>query len=566
MKEMKRDIMSKSGKALLLGAACAIGAGMLGGCQADMDCPGLEIPVATIEANTTILELKDAYSGTTAQIGLKPDGSNTIIKGRVVSSDASGNIYKSLVIQDETAALSFSLNQGSMYNAWRLGQEVVVDMTGLWIGYYSGLQQIGAPDEPYKGEEQLGFMAYDYWLKHAQRNGLPTPEFKIVDLGTAAPADDWYCLRVKSISDLSSYPLTAMQSQLVELINVHFQEGGKAIFADYQENANRTLVDANGQTITVRNSGYSNFYNDTIPAGTGKVRGILGYYQDSWQLTLRDRNDVMISEYGTEEKPYSVGQILSGDYSGLAGWAEGYIVGSVKAGVTAVTGNEDIIFGADAEMDNNLVIAAAPTVKDWSECVVVELPQNSVMRYYGNLADNPDVYGKKMTVNATQGFYMGMAALVDCAGTRGSFTIEGKDIGNNTGDSPRPSGNGTLENPYNIGYVLSGSGDESDVWVQGYVAGYVAQGDFAAGAYFGAEGVAGSSNFLNNSNVILSEVAPPASVASNSAPLQLSGAFKTQLGLNANPGIYGVRVKVKCRITDWLGTRAMRNITECVVE
>ena len=137
-------------------------------CQAEMDDPGLVVPEASIKANTTILELKQAYENKIEKVGFKPgtekydaegnvvDGEHIIIHGRVVSSDASGNIYKSLVIQDETASLAFSINSGSLYNFYRLGQDVVVAMTGLYLGYYYGLQQVGSPsDTELNGENQL---------------------------------------------------------------------------------------------------------------------------------------------------------------------------------------------------------------------------------------------------------------------------------------------------------------------------------------------------------------------------------------------------------------------------
>jgi len=154
-------------------------AAVLGGCQADMDTPALDVPVATLQPNPRILELKETFENKTEKVGYKPGtevydesgeligGERYIIHGRVVSRDASGNIYKSLVIQDETAALAFSINQGSLYNEYRLGQDVVVDLTGLYIGYYRGLQQVGSPGEAYNGQPQLGFMAYDYWLSNS---------------------------------------------------------------------------------------------------------------------------------------------------------------------------------------------------------------------------------------------------------------------------------------------------------------------------------------------------------------------------------------------------------------
>lgn len=422
----------KRHKIITLGiGALALAAGMTA-CQADMDTPDLQVPEATIQPNMTIAELKTEFQNKTELVGTKEDGSHYIIHGRVVSSDASGNIYQNLVVQDETAALTFSIRQGSMYTSYRLGQEVVVDMTGLYIGYYRGLQQVGAPGDPYDGAPQLGFMAYDNWLGHAQKTGLPNPDTKLVTYDEQWPADNMYCISLTL--PISQGDLIRLQSQLVEIRNVSFSGAdGKLTFAPKQETVSRYIKNEAGDSIAVRNSGYSNFYNDPLPMGTGNVRGILGYYGDSWQLTLRDRSDVMISNDGAKEKPFTVEQMLSGNYNMREGWATGYIVGSVKAGETA-TAADKVIFGKDAELDNNVLIADDPDCTDLSKCVTVDLTQGSMLRRYANLIDNPDVYKKKLSVLGTVGSYLGTTGMNDCPGTIGSFAIEGVEINVPTGD------------------------------------------------------------------------------------------------------------------------------------
>ena len=422
----------KRHKIITLGiGALALMAGMTA-CQADMDTPDLQVPEATIQPNMTIAELKTEFQNKTELVGTKEDGSHYIIHGRVVSSDASGNIYQNLVVQDETAALTFSIRQGSMYTSYRLGQEVVVDMTGLYIGYYRGLQQVGAPGDPYDGAPQLGFMAYDNWLGHAQKTGLPNPDTKLVTYDEQWPADNMYCISLTL--PISQGDLIRLQSQLVEIRNVSFSGANDTLtFAPKQETVSRYIKNEAGDSIAVRNSGYSNFYNDKLPMGTGNVRGILGYYGDSWQLTLRDRSDVMISSKGMEKDPYTVENLLSGEYNMRQGWATGYIVGSVKAGETA-TAADKVIFGKDAELDNNLLIADDPDCTDLSKCVTVDLTQGSMLRRYANLIDHPDVYKKKLSVLGTVGSYLGITGMTDCPGTIGSFAIEGVEINVPTGD------------------------------------------------------------------------------------------------------------------------------------
>ncbi|MDE5625628.1 MAG: hypothetical protein K2I61_04825, partial [Muribaculaceae bacterium] len=114
-------IQMKTIKRLTLGLLAASAFAVLPACQDDIETPKLveEVPVATLQPNTTILELKEAYWEDTTpycvQIGTKDNGDHYIIKGRVISSDYAGNIFKSLYIQDETAALPLSINQYNLY-------------------------------------------------------------------------------------------------------------------------------------------------------------------------------------------------------------------------------------------------------------------------------------------------------------------------------------------------------------------------------------------------------------------------------------------------------------------
>ncbi len=555
-------------KNILNSALALMALGAMTSCQADMDAPALVEPKATMEANTTISEFKTAFADQTVKCPMKDEATQTpyIIHGRVVSSDATGNIYKSIVIQDETAAIALSVNQGSTYTDYRIGQDVVLNATGLYIGYYNGLQQIGWLDE-YNGAPSLTFMAWDFFLAHSELNGFPNPDVKYVAQDAQWPADAPYCI----VTTFSQLPSTGeafrnMQSQLVEFRNVHFEEGGKETYAPYQESVNRTLVDANGGTLTVRTSGYSNFYNELIPEGSGNVRGILSYYGDGWQLLLRGLGDVMITEKGQKNDPYTVEEAMGVMDQGASGWVKGFIVGSVKGGVNDVTSNNDVIFGTDAEMDNNILIAASADETDWTKCIAVELPQGSAFRAAVNLVDNPGVLGKSILVRGDLAKFLGMPGITGNGGTAADVEVEGVTIGGGT-PAPGPgegipAGDGTKERPYNTDQIKAVTADATGVWVEGYVAGYVADKTWDS-AVFGATPSDGD-NYKNATNVIFSMVAPPEANASNSAPIGLKnvGDVRTTLGISKNPSIYGARVKVKGDLKKYFGMMSVRDVTE----
>lgn len=421
----------KSFKHIIGAAALAMAAGgALTSCQNDFDQPPLKEPEATLKPNTTIAQLKaanwqnaDSYYLT---LGQTESGEDMIIHGRVVSSDATGNIYKSLVIQDETAALAFSINETGMNNSYRVGQEVVVNVTGLGFGKYRGLQQIGGYGE-YNGTPQVSFMDYNLFQQHTELNHFPNPKYTIVEPGQENPSDGQMYVKVVDLGNLPTSPadIQKLQSQLVLLRNVHFELGGQAPFSEDDASTNRNLLDEKGNSIIVRNSNYASFHAKTLPAGTGDVMGILSYFGSDWQILLRSEADCMFESKGQKDDPYTIAEAIEGQGS-KSGWVSGYIVGSVKAGVTDIDSNDKIIWGSAAEMDNTLVIAPAPDVKDYTKCLVFALPQGSELRAKGNLIDNPSNLGKEIKIRGTFDSFMGTNGLIDNPGTSDSFEIEGQ--------------------------------------------------------------------------------------------------------------------------------------------
>ena len=429
-------------KSLLAGVALFGMAATLTGCQNEFDDPVMTAPVATMQPNTTIAELKTAFMDTNAElIPEKENGEHYIIHGRVVSSDATGNIYKALVIQDETAALTFSINRASLYNYWHVGQELVIDLTDLWIGKYNNLLQVGWLGDPYDGVDQLTFVDFDTFNAHTQMHGFPKTDVKLVSYGDEYPSDSLYKIvmtpdELRNVTALSEECVMLM-SQLVEFRDVEWQitESGLT-YAPFQESVNRYIEnESKSDKICVRNSGYANFYNVALPSGLGSVSGILSWYGNGsastsdaalipgWQMLIRSLNDVVFDTTGSYEEPYSVAEAIEKQGLGKKAWIEGVIVGSVVPGVSDVTSNDDINFTSGDHISNNVVIAASADVRDWKQCVVVALPQGTDLRTYVNLEGNPGNLGKKLKVRGDLESYLGMAGLTG-SGPMADFWLE----------------------------------------------------------------------------------------------------------------------------------------------
>ncbi len=414
------------------------------GCADDFDRPPVVAPVAADldKVNTTIYDLKYGYWDDARNyidtIGKNEAGEDIYIKGRVISSDETGNIYKSLVIQDETAALALSINQSSLYNTYRVGQEVVIKATGMYIGKYNGLQQLGYPEWYAAGNAwEATFMALELFEQHSQLNDFPN-----------AAAIDTVSI---SLGSLPSDPegLCKWQSQLVRIDGVSFTEAdGIAVFSGDDASTNRTIQDVNGNTLTVRNSNYATFRSEILPVGTGSVVGILSYYGTAWQLLLRSAEDCIgfsTDTKGLKANPYEIADAIELQGTGMSGWVTGYIVGAVKPGVTEVSSSDDIQWEAPTALDNTIVLGATADTKDIANCVIIELAEGSALRNAANLKDNESVYQKPLIVKASAfNKVLGQNGVVT-SGASDDFVLEGVIVGpvvtslNETFDSALPS-------------------------------------------------------------------------------------------------------------------------------
>ncbi|MBD5248859.1 MAG: hypothetical protein HDS58_02075 [Barnesiella sp.] len=405
--------------ALLMGAMGLIS------CDNDFELPPMVVPEAPagMEANISIADLKEAYwkddRNYCDEIGKNEEtGEDYIIEGRVVSSDASGNIYKNFIIEDESGALTISVNMKDIYKSYKFGQKVLVRATGMHIGKYNGLQQLGAPEWYAAGNTyETTFMEEGVLTAHAFQNGLPDPA-KVDTAMVTIP-------ELQTIKN-NHAELLRWTSRLIRVNNVRWEDAGKEFAGS--ANANRNLIDENGNRLLVRNSAYSDFSYDILPSGYGDVVGILSFYGTDFQMVLIDANGLIGFDGtttpdkpeqpdqpdqpvegqgdGTVESPFLVSQVIGGTAVGNEVWVEGYIVGWVDGQVYTSGAN----FNANATSQTNLMLAASADETDASKCIPVQLPSGDV-RTALNLQTNPGNYKKVVKLKGNIEKYFGITGV-----------------------------------------------------------------------------------------------------------------------------------------------------------
>lgn len=215
------------------------------------------------------------------------------IKGRVVGNDIGGNIYNEVSIDDGTGAILICISQGGLFSYLPVGQEIVVDLKGLYIGGYGKQAEIGMPYTNAKGNSYVSRMSRILWNKHFKLTG-------VADASKVVAEEFDVSKRTKE-----EY-FTANNGKLMTIKNVEFTNAdGKTTFAPSEEkdaanSVNRGLSQ-NGEpiatsSIVVRTSSYADFAAKQLPTGKLNITGVFTRYRTTWQILIRDERDIQPAE------------------------------------------------------------------------------------------------------------------------------------------------------------------------------------------------------------------------------------------------------------------------------
>lgn len=252
----------------------------------------------------SIAELKTKYGITKDMINDTVRIDDGIqIKGVVTGNDAEGNIYNEIALQDETGGILVCIAQGGLCGQMQVGQEVLIDLGGLYIGAYRSQPQIGVP---YTSTSASG--AKSTYPSRIARAEWQT-RFKLIGKPDAtklvAKEFDYESLKGNE-TELYKYA-----GCLVKATGVGFAKAdGKTTYAPKSEGASTgygvmrafknmtTGKDYTTNEFGVRTSCYSDFAAEKLPEGKLTVTGILTCYKSQTrynataQILMRQQSDV----------------------------------------------------------------------------------------------------------------------------------------------------------------------------------------------------------------------------------------------------------------------------------
>ena len=264
--------------------------GSLTACMdSDWDTPeidGTEFGNQRVEETNvvTIAQLKRQYNSVISDGDYQQITKNMQIKGVVTGNDIEGNIYNQVAVDDGTGAIIICIAQGGLCGILPVGQEILVELRGLYIGGYGKQPEIGTPYTNANGRTYVSRMARALWNEHyklLEKNKSVEPvEFDKSKVGNATYMAE-NCGKLLTIKD------------------VKFQgANGTRVYSTSSErdaggSVNRYLQGISTNSLAVRTSAYADFAAKPLPQGTVDITGIFTRYNNTWQVLIRQESDVV---------------------------------------------------------------------------------------------------------------------------------------------------------------------------------------------------------------------------------------------------------------------------------
>lgn len=496
--------------------------------------------------------------------------------GIITADEKSGNLYKTVFIQDRSTGQAIELRLSSS-SAARIGDSVRVCLDpSLMYNPYHNLPQI-------TDKNGNGFNPDGHLLIYPYNNPIEPKTVTIAEIKSGAYI-----------------------AALVKLDSVEFVEKNVP-FCEVGETTNRHLIDATSpnsdDNFVVRTSNYANFAYDYMPISKGSLVGIASIYNSTYQITIRSKTEMIFSEWGTpatpaggvQAMPYvqsfesAFGTYATYNVEGTQIWAIQYssawITGHEGGSGGTDYANEDwlisspvAITGVDhakavinyaakytAPIDGDVTLQVSSNYefgKDPTTATWVELPERLENNSPGSSWDFSD---KEANLDQFIGQTVTFAVKF-ISTTSGSRTMEIKSITiceGEAGSTPTPpvpgpgEGSGTQEDPYNVASGISLQGQEVIGWTQGYIVGAVKNGVTSVSSN---DQINWTGSFDSSTNVVIADDASCKEISQCViVNLPAGKPLRTQVNLQDNPGNLGKLLAVNGKLRAYFGQAGLRD-------
>jgi hypothetical protein len=368
---------------------------VISGCESDtVSIPKLNCTQKDLVTNKMVEEIRANANSVVTQYSF-----DDIIEAYVVSSDESGNFFKSISFQTLATAtapavgFSVAVDATNSYIDYRFGNKVYIKLKGQYSDVFYGGIRIGG--------------IYVNSFNEAAIGRLSQNEYKNVLYASCTTLTEEKLVRSITIPELLN---DSNLNTLVELSDVQFTAvaSGRHYYEstnDVGGATNWNLIDKRGNQIIFRTSSYSNFATKLVPDGSGKVKGILTRYGPDYQLVARSEKDVDMT--GIKEVPFfseDFQSVVDKTNLSLPGWANIAQAGKIFWKGTVYSGNGCAEFNTTgAKVVSNIAWLISPkidmdihtgeilTFRSAQHHLDVDSPLNSLEVYASNNFDGLNV-------------------------------------------------------------------------------------------------------------------------------------------------------------------------------
>lgn len=242
------------------------------------------------DAHISIADLKAKYKTVTDAMNQFEEITEDLqLKGMVTVNDIGGNVSQQIVLDDGTGKIVIGITDNSIYAYLNPGQDILVNLKGLYIGGYGKQPQIGYPSTGRNpstssyGVTRIGRMPKQTWYTHFR--AISNADVTRVDTLDFDPNWDMD-LYAGSIVRIKDVTLSGADGEKV-LADVADSDAGNGV---------NVTIKGLSKDVTLRTSTYADFAQMVMPTGKVTVYGLLSRYNSTWQVALRYETDIVAED------------------------------------------------------------------------------------------------------------------------------------------------------------------------------------------------------------------------------------------------------------------------------
>ncbi len=227
-------------------------------------------------ADSTSLHYGDDYSTISiAHLRTMANGisttilSNCSITGYVTANDLYDELYKQIVVEDDTGGIEIGIDKLNLYKDFPLYSKVTIQCHGLALGRYGSMVELGAKPTGEFATDRIAASQLSRYFTISPEESVAVAPIKC-SISSLTPRLIGRMVRVDNLrADVPQLPWCDYDKLLDEYVTT-----------------TRVVVDGNGSRLNIVTSGMCQYANETMPQGTFSLCGIVEYHGGQYHLRI----------------------------------------------------------------------------------------------------------------------------------------------------------------------------------------------------------------------------------------------------------------------------------------